>query len=93
MNEDERTPAEVTAARLRHATPGSATVMIPGARETRSPPRIDPVAAVARREAERAVPDAGRLEYEREGGGAPSERSNGSVRFERLRFWRFGSRS
>jgi len=92
VSADHRTPAEVTAAVLRDVADGGLPIMIPGARETRTPAHADPVAVVTIRDHGDGLRDASRLEYEREGGGAPSERRNESAPFGRLRHWLFGSR-
>jgi hypothetical protein len=73
------THAEDTAALLQQAADGGVPVLIPGAREMRAghptacptvaaPDPATPSAPVA------AVVDRDRLEHEREGGGAPSQR-------------------
>jgi len=73
------TPAEDTAARLQGAGHAAVPVLIPGAFEKRAGQAVAPPVAVV------AVPvvlqprpgepvDRGRLEHEREGGGAPSQR-------------------
>ena len=79
MNPHQSTPAEDTAAILQEAAHGGLPVMIPGAfdigdRHPRTePPMIapEPVAPHCRTD---SVSDLQRLEYEREGGGAPGER-------------------
>lgn len=79
MNLHRSTPAESTAAILQEAAHGGWTVMIPGALEPRvahgalRPANV--TAASVTSDAHTAVMnDRERLEYEREGGGAPSER-------------------
>jgi hypothetical protein len=80
MNSVRRSPAEGTAALLVQANRSGTSVMIPGAFETRvsnaatlpSPRPAD--AAAIRRAGTIAAFDQERLEHEREGGGAPSER-------------------
>lgn len=79
MNFHHSTPAENTAAILQEAAHGGWPVMIPGALEPRGgQPAIRPshvTAASATSHAHPAVmDDRERLEYEREGGGAPRER-------------------
>jgi hypothetical protein len=73
------THAEDTAAILQQAAHGGLPVLIPGARETRvSPPTGPPTGAAAGPVTPlapaTAVLDRDRLEHEREGGGAPSQR-------------------
>ncbi|PYQ86205.1 MAG: hypothetical protein DMG03_07650 [Acidobacteria bacterium] len=77
MNVRRRTPAEDTAAILRDAVQAGVTIPIPGAREARA-------AVVTSSSARHAPMDAlsirQRLEAEREGGGAPSQRRPASER-------------
>ena len=80
MNARRPSHAEYTAAVILHADRSGSPVLIPGAFERRvSRPaaplryRIDPVVTEHAHPA--AASDRGRLEHEREGGGAPSERS------------------
>ena len=73
------TPAENTAAILQEAAHGGRPVMIPGALEPRvRQPGIRPstvtAASVTSDVHAAAIGDRQRLQYEREGGGAPSER-------------------
>ena len=80
MNPHQSTPAEDTAAILQEAAHGGLPVMIPGAFDIRDrhprtePPMAtpEPVSSPGRTD---TVDDRQRLEYELEGGGAPSERS------------------
>jgi hypothetical protein len=90
------TAAEDTAAILQAATHGGAPVLIPGAREVRagraSAPHVAAaVVPVVFQQPAPAAPDRGQLEYERQGGGAPSERQSASHRtpVARLRDWLF----
>jgi hypothetical protein len=80
MNSVRRSPAEDTAAILVQADRSGSPVMIPGAfeprvssRATLPPPRLADPSAI-RRARTIAAFDQERLEHEREGGGAPSER-------------------
>ena len=76
------THAEDTAALLQQAAHGGVPVLIPGAREMRAGhptarPTVaapEPATPPASAAAAAAVVDRDRLEHEREGGGAPSER-------------------
>jgi hypothetical protein len=86
------TPAEDTAAILQEAARAGSAMMIPGALESRAgrtgtPPPNVPVAAPHAPAV--VMGDRQRLEYEREGGGAPSERASGrhSTRLARLWHW------
>ena len=80
VNFPRSTRPEDTAATLQRAAQGGLPVMIPGALEKRVG---RPTARLANATAEAATPqaaadvvhDRGRLEHEREGGGAPSERT------------------
>ena len=88
-----RTAAEHTAAVLQHAAQSGSPVLIPGALEPRARGpaarpihRID-VPATVHAHAE-AVSDRERLEHEREGGGAPSERAGARPATIRARLWR-----
>jgi hypothetical protein len=79
MTPHRSTPAEDTAAILQEAAHGGLPVMIPGAFDIRDRhPRIEPPMAtlepVTPQTRTDTVDDLQRLEYEREGGGAPSER-------------------
>jgi hypothetical protein len=76
---DRSTPSEETVARLQRAGNAAVPVLIPGAFEKRTGQTVVPAVTVV------AVPvlpqtrsgtpaDRGRLEHEREGGGAPSQR-------------------
>jgi len=86
VNVRRRTPAEDTAAILRDAVQAGVTIPIPGAREARAGrPNVQPAAAVVTSSSARHAPmDAlsirQRLEAEREGGGAPSQRRPASER-------------
>lgn len=94
VNTQRSTAAQDTAGILQQAALDGVPVMIPGAFETRAahpPARAPdviaiPVTAHAR---DTDVYDRGRLEREREGGGAPSERTAGRFRsmVTRLRRW------
>jgi hypothetical protein len=80
MSPHRSTPAENTAAILQEAAHGGSPVMIPGAFDIRDrhPRTESPVAtpeAVTPPTRTDTDSDLQRLEYEREGGGAPSERS------------------
>jgi hypothetical protein len=86
--------AKDTARILQEAAHAGLTVMIPGALEShvgRSSTRAPTVTAapVPPRVQTIAMPDWQRLEYEREGGGAPSQRPSGRPRtlLARLRHW------
>jgi hypothetical protein len=79
MNPHRFTPAEDTAAILQEAAHGGLPVMIPGAFDIRDRhPRTEPTMATPERVTPHSrtdsVYDLQQLEYEREGGGAPSER-------------------
>jgi hypothetical protein len=79
VNFHRSTPAQNTAAILQEAAHGGWTVMIPGALEPRvAHPALRPANVTApsvTSDAQTAViHDRERLEHEREGGGAPSER-------------------
>jgi hypothetical protein len=79
MNPHRSTPAEDTAAILQEAAHGGLPVMIPGAFDIRdrhprnAPPVATPEPAAPQGRTD-TVNDLQRLEYEREGGGAPSQR-------------------
>jgi hypothetical protein len=89
------TPAEHTAAILQEAAHGGRPVMIPGALEPRArQPAIRPsnvtAASVTSDVHTAAIGDRQRLQYEREGGGAPSERrppGRYQTALARLRHW------
>jgi hypothetical protein len=88
------TAAEDTARILQEAARAGLTVMIPGALESRvgrSSTRAATVTAAPMPPHVQTVvmPDWQRLEYEREGGGAPSERPSGrrQTLLARLRHW------
>jgi hypothetical protein len=78
MNDARQSPAEETAALLVQAQRSGSPVLIPGAFEKRSAgPRADLPSApdvVTGHAHPIVVSDLARLEYEREGGGAPSAR-------------------
>lgn len=92
------TQAETTAAMLQTAAQNRSPLMIPGALERRAPPgRIAQPDATAIATTSLANPSAAhdreRLEYEREGGGAPSERRPRNRRRGALaRLWRWAVR-
>ena len=84
--------AENTAAILQQASHGGLSVLIPGALEPcGGHPTARPANATAYLEAPRApaaaVNDRERLEHEREGGGAPSERTGGKPSAILARLW------
>ena len=87
-----QTEAEATIVRLQQAERDGRPVMIPGARETRPSHPLAPPAAVVPHAPAPHTPgidtDRAKLEREREGGGAPSERGNGHPRTRLARFWR-----
>jgi len=76
--------AEGTAALLQEAAHGGFPVMIPGGFEKRaSRPLVTAIARIAEpapRGRAAAADDRERLEHEREGGGAPSQRTSAAVR-------------
>jgi len=79
MNPHHSSPAENTAAMLQEAAHGGVPVMIPGAfdihdRRSRVESPMATPEPVTAHSWTGAVSDRQRLEYEREGGGAPSER-------------------
>ena len=87
------TPAEGTTARLQRAAGSGSPVSIPGAREMRASRPVAPPAAaddrsVAVQARAAAIDDRERLEREREGGGAPSERASPGHKTIRSRLWR-----
>jgi hypothetical protein len=92
MNPHQSTPAENTAAILQEAAHGGLPVMIPGAfdvldRHPRTEPPMatpEPVAPPSRTD---EADDLQRLEYELEGGGAPSERQRRPHRTLLASFW------
>ena len=96
VNSQRRTAAEGTAAILMEAAHSGVPVLIPGAHEVRvARPGAQPAAA----ESSAILDDPpdqlhgrGRLEHEREGGGAPSQRQRASrgTPLARLRRWLFG---
>lgn len=71
------THAADTAARLHDATRAGVSLLIPGAleRQASQPPPRPPIAPVASGAPAAVASDRGRLEHEREGGGAPGARS------------------
>jgi hypothetical protein len=79
MNPHRSTPAENTAAILQDAAHGGSPVMIPGAfdihdrRPLIAPPMATPE-PITPQSRTATISDRQRREYEREGGGAPSER-------------------
>jgi hypothetical protein len=84
MNPHRFTPAEDTAAILQEAAHGGLPVMIPGAFDIRDRhPRTEPTMAtperVTRHSRTDSVYDLQQLEYEREGGGAPSNRPHRTI--------------
>jgi hypothetical protein len=85
MNFSHLTPAGDTAAILQEAARAGSDVMIPGAFERRAsrPAVPSPVAPAA------VMSDWQRLEYEREGGGAPIERRSSRRRRLLSRLWRW----
>src|SRR5438876_11952375 len=94
MNSHCPTPAEDTARILQEAAHAGFTVMIPGAWESRvgrpaTPPATVTAAPVPPDAQTVVMGDWQRLEYEREGGGAPSERPSGprQTLLARLRHW------
>jgi len=87
------TPAEDTAGILQQALHAGSPVMVPGALERRVGRSMTGPARVAAGSVtlpERAVVmrDRARLEREREGGGAPSQRTAGRRRSALARLWR-----
>lgn len=88
------TQAEDSAVILQQAARGGATLMIPGAMEPRA---ARPLARPATAHADPAPPyagaaaadDRGRLEHEREGGGAASERTGRASTAILARLWRY----
>jgi hypothetical protein len=99
VNSVPRTPAEQTAVFLQQAAQSGAPVSIPGAREARAglPPARPTDATelpVTHHGQTPGMSDRERLEYEREGGGAPSERGGGRATIL-ARLWRtmFSGRS
>jgi len=100
MNSHFRTPAEDTARILQEAAQSGFAVMIPGALESRvvrpaTKPAIVAAAPVPPHAETVVMGDWQRLEYEREGGGAPSERPSGprQTLLARLRHWVSGGSS
>ena len=93
MNGARQSAAEDTAAVLVHAERNGSPVMIPGAFEIQvspgatSLPAVPADTAAVRRARTIASSDQERLEHEREGGGAPSERSRRSGTLG-ARLWR-----
>jgi hypothetical protein len=92
VNSVPRTPAEQTAVFLQQAAQSGAPVSIPGAREARAglPPARPTDATelpVTHHGQTPGMSDRERLEYEREGGGAPSERGGGRATIL-ARLWR-----
>ena len=93
MNGARHSAAEDTAAVLVHAERSGSAVMIPGAFEIRvsrgatSLPPVPADTAAVRRARTIAASDQERLEYEREGGGAPSERRGRRSGTLRARLW------
>jgi hypothetical protein len=87
------TQAEDSAVMLQQAARGGAPLMIPGALEPRaSRPPARPAAAPADPAPPRAgaaADDSGRLEREREGGGAASERTGRRSTTILARLWRY----
>jgi hypothetical protein len=86
-----RTPAESTVLLLQHAAHSGQPVSIPGAWDVRplrpaSRPIGDAETQATLTAQTVVVPDRGRLEREREGGGAPSERGHRASFLVRL--WR-----
>ena len=73
------TPAEVTAAVLLERRANSPAAMIPGAFEVRggipAAPRTEPDVPITLHPQDAVESDRGRLELEREGGGAPNQRA------------------
>jgi len=88
-----RTPAEHTVLLLQQAAHSSSPVMIPGAWDVRAirpaaPPIGDAEPPMTRAAQMVAVSNRGRLEREREGGGAPSESARGRRVSLLARLWR-----
>lgn len=87
-----RTPAEQTARSLQQATDGDPTVLIPGAWHSRGVPAPLHVTPAADSHSTFGVETSvvsgrERLEREREGGGAPSERTRGGRASFLTRLW------
>jgi hypothetical protein len=85
--------AEDTAALLLQSEQSGSTVMIPGAFERRVRAAAGPLVHDAGQQAANqtygvAVSDPERLVYEREGGGAPIERSGGRAATILRKFWK-----
>jgi hypothetical protein len=88
-----RTPAERTVLLVQQAVHSSSPVMIPGAWDVRAVRPATPAIGVAEPRMMLAaqivaVSNRGRLEREREGGGAPSERARGRRASVLARLWR-----
>ncbi len=88
-NTHRSTPAEDTATILQQAAHGGRPAQIPGAFDMRAgrPSAIPVVAAVTPHARAAAATDTQRLEYQREGGGAPSQRPVGGSRTRIGRLW------
>jgi hypothetical protein len=87
-----RTAAEYTVLRLQQAAHSGSPLLIPGAREARAVrPAARPIGVADLRTTPAAqtavVSDRERLEREREGGGAPSERPRGHRAGFLVRLW------
>jgi hypothetical protein len=92
VNSVPRTPAEQTAVFLQQAAQSGSPVLIPGAREPRAGlPAARPTSGselqVTHHGQTPGMFDRERLEHEREGGGAPSERAGGRATIL-ARLWR-----
>jgi hypothetical protein len=93
VNSVPQTPAEQTAVSLQQAAQSGSPVLIPGAREARAGlPAARPTAGsdlpVTHDGQTPGMSDRERLEHEREGGGAPSERAGGRRATILARLWR-----
>jgi hypothetical protein len=94
MNFSHLTPAGDTAAILQEAARAGSDVMIPGAFERRAsrpavPSPVAPADVAALHAPAAVMSDWQRLEYEREGGGAPIERRSSRRRRLLSRLWRW----